>query len=493
MEYRSTRNDRECLSAAQAVLNGIAPDGGLYVPAREALNAFDPERVLLKPYREAAETILRFFFDGLQDLYSAVQAAYGDRFDTEEPVRLVKAGDAYILELFHGPTKAFKDLALSLLPELIVRAKEKEGRDEETLILTATSGDTGKAAMAGFQDVPGTKILVFFPAAGVSKVQEAQMRTQEGQNTAAVGVRGNFDDVQTAVKRIFTTLPGLGLPGKKICLSSANSINIGRLVPQIVYYFHAYSELLKAGVIRKGETVDFTVPTGNFGDILAGFYAKEMGLPVRKLICASNRNRILCDFIKTGIYDKNRAFYRTQSPSMDILVSSNLERLIYMLSGEDAGYVRGLMTALNREGVFRVTPEILTKIQADFACGFLDDAAGRAVIRKTYEQDGYLADTHTAVALGVYDELRKNDPDACPGIVLSTASPYKFPEAVLEALTGEQLQDGFLAMERLEAYTGIPAPDALRLLPEKEVRFTGVIDIGEMEDTVTRFAKGEKV
>ena len=501
MEYRSTRDSRNTVQAALAILQGIAPDGGLYVPSAESLHAFDPESVLLKPYSEAAEQILRFFFPELPDLSGAVRAAYGSGFETEEPVRLVKAGERYILELFHGPTKAFKDLALQMLPELVLRAKAVEQREEETLILTATSGDTGKAAMEGFRDVPGTRILVFFPSEGVSKVQEAQMRTQEGSNTAAIGVEGNFDDVQTAVKEIFADLQKKEIvPGKKIRLSSANSINIGRLVPQIVYYFHAYSELLKKGVIQKGEEVDFTVPTGNFGDILAGFYAKEMGLPVHRLICASNKNRILSDFITTGIYDKNRSFYKTASPSMDILVSSNLERLLYFVSEEDSAYVRQRMEELKEDGVFRVDAEILAKIQAVFSCGSMDDGAAAEEIRRTYEQDGYLADTHTAVALGVCREYSRDEKPTCPGIVLSTASPYKFPEAVLLALRGgeetkdtEGLTDGFAAMEALETISKVPAPEALRTLPGKAVRFKGNIRREEMEETVLRFAKGESL
>ena len=499
MEYRSTRNHDLCVRGAEAVIQGIAPDGGLYVPDRKALNAFDPESVYGRPYEEAAETILSFFFGELPDIGGAVKSAYTGRFETKDPVELVKVGDRYVLELFHGPTKAFKDLALLMLPELILRAKKAEGREEQTLILTATSGDTGKAAMEGFRDVPGTGILVFFPAYGVSNVQEAQMRTQEGCNTASVGVRGNFDDVQTAVKKIFGDLrEDADLAARSVRLSSANSINIGRLVPQIVYYFHAYNVLLNEGVIRKGDPVDFTVPTGNFGDILAGFYAQEMGLPVHKLICASNKNQVLTDFFRTGTYDKNRTFYKTESPSMDILVSSNLERLIYLLSGEDSAYIAGLMKSLNTEGVFSVTPEIFAKMQESFGAGTLDDAAGRTVIRETYQQHHYLTDTHTAVALGVYESWKEETGSECPGIVLSTASPYKFPEAVLSALKGEtekaaQDGDGFKAMAELEALTGIPAPEALSGLPKKEVRFKGVIDRDEMEETVRKFSRGETV
>ena len=382
--------------------------------------------------------------------------------------------DKYVLELYHGPTSAFKDVALSVLPRLIVAAAKAEGMKGDVVILTATSGDTGKAAMEGFHDVPGTRITVFYPHGGVSAVQQAQMATQEGNNVRVCAVRGNFDDAQTGEKNIFAACNDRDLHGAM--LSSANSINIGRLAPQVVYYFRAYGDLVKAGRIRMGDVVDYTVPTGNFGDILAGYFAREMGLPVGRLICASNANDVLTEFLTTGRYDKRRPFYKTTSPSMDILVSSNLERLLYLVSG-DAGYVAQLMAQLNEQGWYQVSEDILARLQAVFGCGCCNDTGAAEVIGRLWREQKYLCDPHTAVAWSVAEIHTRGE---APMVVLSTASPYKFPAAVLGALGEKTGSDEFAMMEQLHALTGTDIPANLRGLEGRPVRHRDVIDTGDM-------------
>lgn len=475
MIYHSTRNDALTADSAHAVLRGLAPDGGLYIAA---LPDFDWKSVLSLDTLGMAEKILGALlpdFDGMAEL---VHRAYAGKFETDGLTPLVSVGDRYVLELFRGPTSAFKDVALSMLPQLITAAREKTGLTDEILILTATSGDTGKAALAGFRDVAGTKIIVFYPDAGVSQVQQAQMVTQEGKNVCVCAVRGNFDDTQSGVKAIFSA----GVPKDcGVVLSSANSINIGRLAPQVVYYFKAYADLCRAERIRIGDSVDFVVPTGNFGDILAGYLAKRMGLPVGTLVCASNRNNVLTDFLRTGVYDRRRPFYKTLSPSMDILVSSNLERLLYLLT-EDAAQVAELMRSLREEGCFTVSDALLRQLQAEFACGCCDDAQTTAAIGAVWRKHRYLIDTHTAVAWTVAERYES----ARPSVVLSTASPYKFPAAVLHAIGGDTAGSEFEQMHRLHEITGVPIPPALAALERKPRRHFDVIDRDEMQNYVLR-------
>ena len=476
MNYHSTRNEQLTASSTRAVLQGIAPDGGLYICDPSALD-FDWRAALAKPTLDMAADILHALLPDFPDMPALVRASYRGKFPTQDLTPLVPVADTYVLELYHGPTSAFKDVALSVLPHLIGAAAKAEGMTGDVVILTATSGDTGKAALEGFHDVPGTRIIVFYPHGGVSAVQQAQMATQTGSNVKVCAVRGNFDDAQTGVKAIFADCQGKDLRGAM--LSSANSINIGRLAPQVVYYFRAYGDLVKAGRIRMGDKVDFTVPTGNFGDILAGWFAKCMGLPVGRLVCASNANDVLTEFLRTGRYDRRRPFYKTTSPSMDILVSSNLERLLYLLSG-DADYVASLMTQLNRDGWYQVSDELLAKLHAHFGCGCCDDAGAAQVIGRLWQENRYLCDPHTAVAWAV---ARQHTGDA-PMVVLSTASPYKFPAAVLGALGEPTGDDEFAMMERLHALTGVAIPANLRGLEGRPVLHTDVIDKTAMEDYV---------
>ncbi len=457
MEYQSTRNKNLKARATQAVLQGLAPDGGLYVTAE--LDHFDWQGTLSLTTFQMAAKILGFLLPDFRDMDQLVQAAYEGKFETDELTPLVPVGDRYVLELFRGPTSAFKDVALSMLPRLITAAREQEGVTDQIMILTATSGDTGKAALAGFRDVPGTGIIVFYPAGGVSAVQRKQMVSQEGGNVCVCAVEGNFDDTQTGVKEIFSQ--GIA-PDCGVRLSSANSINIGRLAPQVVYYFKAYSDLLKLGRIQLGDKVDFVVPTGNFGDILAGYFAKEMGLPVGRLVCASNQNDVLTDFLATGTYDRRRPFYRTISPSMDILVSSNLERLLWLLCRDEAE-VAGYMQDLKEKGVYTVSRALLSKLQADFAWGCCSEEETKAAIGRVWKNHGYLMDTHTAVAWKVADETRAE----APVVVLSTASPYKFPAAVLSAIGEAPDEDEFQTMYRLHEISGVPIPHGLATLERK--------------------------
>ena len=490
MEYQSTRNPALKASAAQAVLDGLAPDGGLYTMPSMREIAFDWKSVLGMDTQGMATEILTALLPSFtkDEMRVLVKNAYTGRFETEDLTPTVSVGDDTVLELFRGPTSAFKDVALSMLPQLMTAAREKCGVDDEILILTATSGDTGKAAMEGFCNVPGTKIIVFYPDGGVSAVQKAQMTTQEGKNTCVCAVRGNFDDAQTGVKNVFAAVAEGGLlAGKGVRLSSANSINIGRLAPQVVYYFRAYANLVNAGTVRVGEPVDFCVPTGNFGDILAGWFAKEMGLPVGRLICASNANNVLTEFFATGRYDRNRPFYKTVSPSMDILVSSNLERLLYLLSG-DAALVKRLMEQLKADGAYEVPEALRAKLQSEFWQGCCDDTGTKSAIGCLYREYGYLCDTHTAVAWDVAQQYKAAHPGHNHVVILSTASPYKFPAAVLESLGHSAKGDEFAVMEQVRNETGVPIPKNLSGLRERAVRHRDVIDREAMLDYVLKKA-----
>lgn len=474
MDYISTRGQSPAVDSAQAVLSGLAPDGGLYMP--RAIPAFDWQHCLTLSAQQMSAAILSALLPDIPNMEALVKRAYTGKFETEDLTPTVPVGDFQVLELFRGPTSAFKDVALSMLPQLLTAAKQEKGIAQEIRILTATSGDTGKAALVGFQDVPGVSICVFYPFGGVSQVQRAQMVTQEGENVHVCAVEGNFDDAQTGVKNIFAACQGKELP---FLLSSANSINIGRLAPQIMYYFKSYADLLSRKVISLGDKVDFSVPTGNFGDILAGYLAKKLGLPVGRLICASNANNVLTDFLTTGVYDRRRPLLKTTSPSMDILVSSNLERLLYLLSG-DTALVAGLMKDLSEQGFYRVPDALLGAIQAEFAAGYCDDAQAEAVIGRVYRERGYLMDPHTACGWAAAETHRGD----APTVVLSTASPYKFSTAVLTAIGADISGSEYDRMERMQALTGIPIPPALAALRTKPERHTGVIPKEKMLEFV---------
>lgn len=518
MIYHSTRNKAEQADSRQAVLQGLCRDGGLFVSDALGTKRLDAEEMLSLSYEETALRIFRLLLDDFseEELRTALKKAYSGTFFEETVTPLRALSDDWILELYHGPTCAFKDVALCMLPQLISLALN--GTGEKVMIVTATSGDTGKAALNGFRDVPHTAITVFYPDGKVSDIQRLQMATQEGGNVAVCGIRGNFDDAQSAVKAIFASELGTELAEKNIKLSSANSINIGRLVPQIVYYFEAYKALRKKQVIGAGEKIDFCVPTGNFGDVLAGYYAKKLGLPVRKLIVASNENNVLTDFIRTGVYDRNRPFHKTISPSMDILISSNLERLLYDLSGGDADYIAELMRELSETGRYELSPALLLKLQETFSAGCADDAETKAMIRETYETTGRLIDPHTAVGRKVMLEQRAKEAQAAAGgnqaaaasgaenrseaqskaeetgaaphrtacVLLSTASPFKFCKDVYEAVFGALPEgaDGFAAMRLLSEKTGEKPPKALSELAQKPVLHEDVIPISEMQDYV---------
>ena len=480
MLYQSTRSSIRTSDTA-AVLQGIAPDGGLYIDPNLKDRPFDWRGCLTLEPLEMAERILAHLLPGFADMGGLVRRAYSGKFDSDMLTPLVPVGEDYVLELFHGPTSAFKDVALSMLPQLITAGRRQEGVEDQIVILTATSGDTGKAALEGFHDVEGTSIIVFYPADGVSPVQRAQMVTQEGKNVRVCAVRGNFDDCQKGVKEAFAAInAGDFLKGRKLRLSSANSINIGRLAPQVTYYFIAYAELLRQGRISLGDTVDFVVPTGNFGDILAAYFAKLMGLPVGRLVCASNANRVLTDFLTTGVYDRRREFLKTSSPSMDILVSSNLERLLYLCSGGDTALVSSCMEALSQDGVYRIDGKTLENIRALFSAGSCGEAGTRRTIGRVWNELGYLCDPHTAVAFSVAEEYKQNRVSNAPGVILSTASPYKFPGVVLEAIGGELQGDEFEQMARLEALSGVPVPKGLAGLREKEELHKDLIDAASL-------------
>ncbi len=486
MEYRSTRGEYRC-NSLEAVLKGIAPDGGLFISDSDLAKGFDWRSTMGKGTLEMAQMILSHLlpdFDGMGDL---VRRAYENKFETKDLTPVVKVGDRYVLELFRGPTSAFKDVALSMLPQLIIAAKKQTNNNDETVILTATSGDTGKAAMEGFHDVPGTRIIVFYPDGGVSPIQRAQMATQEGANVRVCAVRGNFDDCQTAVKKAFSEINSMeSLSKAKKALSSANSINIGRLAPQVVYYFKAYSDLVSMDRISVGESVDFIVPSGNFGDILAGYFAKLMGLPVRYLVCASNENRVLTDFINTGVYDKRRPFFRTSSPSMDILVSSNLERLLFLACGCKPDVVSKWMADLSSEGVFRVDETTLSRIQESFLSYSCTESQTIEEIGEVYSKYRYLCDPHTAVGMKVADEFRREHDDCIPTVVLSTASPYKFPGPVSQAIELAAGGDEFAQIDAICKATGVPIPRNLSSIRSKKVLHDDVIDRDGILDYVLK-------
>ena len=459
MLYQSTRGGAPAVSSARAIVDGLAPDGGLYTMAPGEIPKLDWRALMALDYPSLAAKVLSALLPdfGEEEAKELVEAAYRGKFSEPRIAPLHDAGGELFLELFHGPTSAFKDVALCLLPHLMQRSAAKCGDKGDILILTATSGDTGKAALEGFRDVPGIRIMVFYPRDGVSPVQKAQMVTQTGRNVKVCSVEGNFDDAQTGVKAVFSAMPQ--------GLSSANSINIGRLVPQVVYYFSAYFDAVRLGKLKAGETLHYAVPTGNFGDILAGYLAAEMGLPVGKLICASNANNVLTDFIRTGVYDRRRPFHKTLSPSMDILISSNLERLLYLMSG-DSALVASLMAELRSEGRYQVPAALLEKIKARFAAYCCDDAETKAAIADVWREHGYLCDTHTAVARRAARLFGAEDG---PVVILSTASPYKFPAAVLSALGAVCGTDEFSMMDALEAQTRAPMPENLRGLRERPV------------------------
>ena len=489
--YKSTRGSQNYKSASQAVIQGIAEDKGLYVPDRIPALPVDPAELQGKPYREVAQIIIRTFFDDYTDeeIRRCAESAYDSKFEEEEIVPLTKAGGAYFLELYHGKTAAFKDMALSILPYLLTTATKKENEDKKICILTATSGDTGKAALEGFADVPGTEIIVFFPNQGVSQVQERQMITQEGDNTHVFAIEGNFDDAQTGVKKLFSDAEFAKKLEEHGCrFSSANSINIGRLVPQVAYYVWGYVKLLERGVITAGEPVNIVVPTGNFGNILAAWYAGQMGIPVNRFICASNKNRILTDFFETGVYDTRREFYLTNSPSMDILISSNLERLLYHLSGDDGDEIKRLMTALEKERHYEVSPKIREGMER-FRGGSATVEETNRTIGDMYRRNGYLMDTHTAVGYKVYQDYVDETGDTTPTLIASTASAYKFAESVAESIGLPRRESGFEYIEDIARETGVRVPKALRDLDKKEIRHRGVITIGERPQAVENSVK----
>lgn len=488
--YRSTRGTSGTETASQAILKGLSEDGGLYVPTQIPSLDIPVEELADMSYQEVAYQVMsRFFTDFTEEeLRLCIRRAYDSKFDTEEIAPLAKAEGAYFLELFHGATIAFKDMALSILPHLLTTAAAKNQVKNEIVILTATSGDTGKAAMAGFADVPGTKIIVFYPKDGVSPIQEKQMVTQKGSNTYVVSIHGNFDDAQTGVKKIFgdeKMKEELAAAGYQF--SSANSINIGRLVPQIVYYVYAYAKLVKNEEIASGDLVNVVVPTGNFGNILAAYYAKNMGLPIGKLICASNENKVLYDFFRTGTYDRNREFILTSSPSMDILISSNLERLIYRIAGEDAEMTRTLMNALGSNGSYTVTEE-MQKALEDFYGNYASEEETAETIRRIWKDCGYVIDTHTAVAACVYEKYRQETGDQTPAVIASTASPYKFGRSVMEAIGGSAYDglDDFQLADELEKVSGVAIPDAVSQIRTAPILHDTTVDVDQMPGIVKK-------
>ena len=489
--YRSTRNAQEETTASMAILKGLANEGGLFVP--DQIPAFDKslEELSKMDYREVAYQVMKLMLTDFteEELRHCINSAYDSKFDTKEIAPLVHKAGAYYLELFHGATIAFKDMALSILPYLLTTSAKKNNVKNEIVILTATSGDTGKAALAGFADVPGTKIIVFYPKHGVSPIQEKQMVTQKGDNTFVVGIHGNFDQAQTGVKQMFSDAAlAKEMDAAGYQFSSANSINIGRLVPQISYYVYAYAKLYANGVIAKDEKINIVVPTGNFGNILAAFYAKNMGLPIAKLICASNENKVLYDFFQTGTYDKNREFMLTSSPSMDILISSNLERLIYRIAGEDAAKNTELMKDLSATGKYEITPEMKEKLD-DFYGNYTSEAETAETIRNLYEKTGYIIDTHTAVAAGVYDKYKKDTKDTdTKTVIASTASPFKFTRSVMDAIDMKYDSWGdFELVDELSKIGNVKVPQAIEEIRNAEVRHKTVCEVAEMPQVVKKF------
>lgn len=488
--YKSTRGNDEKLTSAEAIIKGIAEDGGLFVPSSFSKIEFDFDKLKNLSYNEIALTIIKMFLPDYteEEIRKCIKSAYDEKFDTDRIAPTVKKGDAFFLELYHGPTLAFKDMALSILPYLLKTALKKTNNNKEVVILAATSGDTGKAALEGFADVENTKIVVFYPKKGVSVVQERQMVTQKGSNTFVVGIDGNFDDAQNGVKNIFSDkIFNQELDKNNYILSSANSINIGRLIPQIVYYFYSYLELLRNGEIEKGEKINVAVPTGNFGNILAAFYAKKVGLPINKFICASNKNNVLTDFIKTGVYDRRRNFYITESPSMDILISSNLERLIYELSEQDGNKVESLMMQLKNKGFYEVDQDMKNGL-LDFYGGFADDVETKQCIKNVYENNKYVMDTHTAVAYKVYLNYSEETGDSTKTIVVSTASPFKFTRSINDALKfTSAYKDDFQLVEAFSEYYNNPIPNGIKDLDKKEIIHTTICEKENMKDMIQNF------
>ncbi len=491
MLYTSTRDKSLRVEASEAITRGISAEGGLFVPVEiPSVTLQDLQDLIPLSYIDRAKKILSLYLTDFteEEIDHCVNGAYkAGKFSSEKVAPTVNLeGNTNVLELFRGPTCAFKDMALQLLPYLLTTSAKKNAPDKEIVILVATSGDTGKAAMAGFQDVDKTRILVFYPDNGVSPMQYRQMVTQEGANVGVCAIKGNFDDAQSAVKKIFTDKAVADkLAENNLQFSSANSLNCCRLVPQIVYYCSAYADMVEAGQVKLGEPMNVVVPTGNFGNILAAYYAKRMGVPINKFICASNANNVLTDFLKTGTYDKNRAFYTTESPSMDILISSNLERLLFLLNGEDDKQVTEWMNALVTDGKYTVSDEVFAAIKENFDAGCADDEKTFATIKATYEKDNYLLDTHTGVAVAVYNEYTERTGDKTPTVIAATASPYKFPKAVLTALNGSAPDVGDFDMaDALSEQTKTEVPAQLAGLKDKEIRFTNVCEVSGMEQQV---------
>ena len=489
--FKSTRSE-QTVTASQAILKGLADDGGLFVPMSIPELDVTVEQLSKMSYKEVAYEVMKLYLTDFteDELKHCINSAYDSKFDTEEIAPLVEAEGAYFLELFHGATIAFKDMALSILPHLLTTAAKKNNVKNEIVILTATSGDTGKAALAGFADVEGTRIVVFYPKNGVSPIQEKQMVTQKGKNTKVVGIHGNFDDAQTGVKKMFGDKALAEEMDKKgFQFSSANSINIGRLVPQIVYYVYAYTRLLGENKIENGEKINVVVPTGNFGNILAAFYAKQMGLPIAKLICASNENKVLFDFLSTGVYDKNREFMLTSSPSMDILISSNLERLIYQIAGADSKVNAELMKELNSTGKYEITADMKAQL-ADFYGNYASEADTAAAIKKIYDDTGYVIDTHTAVAASVYSKYKTDTNDTAKTVIASTASPFKFTRSVMNAIDNKYDSMGdFELVDELSKISRVKVPNAIEEIRTAPVLHDTVCGIDEMPQTVRDFLK----
>lgn len=488
--YKSTRSENEKVTASQAILKGLADDGGLFVPTSIPELNVSLEELSKMSYKETAYVVMKEFLTDFSEdeLKECIDKAYTSKFDTDEIAPLVKAEGAYYLELFHGETIAFKDMALSILPHLLTTSAKKNNVKNEIVILTATSGDTGKAALAGFADVPGTRIVVFYPKGGVSPIQEKQMVTQKGDNTFVVGINGNFDQAQSGVKAIFADKDlAKELDDAGFQFSSANSINIGRLVPQVVYYVYAYSKLLANEEITNGEKINVVVPTGNFGNILAAYYAKNMGLPIDKLICASNENKVLYDFFSTGTYDKNREFILTTSPSMDILISSNLERLIYKIAGNSSDKNKELMTALNTVGKYDITDDMKAELK-DFYGNYASEEEAAEIIKNIYETTGYIIDTHTAVAAVVYKKYIEAAQDKNKCVIASTASPFKFTRSVMNAIDGKYaLMSDFELVDELSRIGNVKVPNAIEEIRNAKVLHDTVCEVGDMPQVVKDF------
>ncbi|MDO4453950.1 MAG: threonine synthase [Eubacteriales bacterium] len=492
--YKSTRSDSAPVTASKAILKGLADDGGLFVPERLPKLSCSIEELSKMSYQEVAYEVMKEFLTDFteEELKNCIARAYDQKFDTAKIAPLREADGAFYLELFHGATIAFKDMALSILPHLMTTAAKKNQIKNEIVILTATSGDTGKAALAGFADVPGTKIIVFYPKNGVSPIQEKQMVTQKGANTHVVGIKGNFDDAQTGVKNIFNDKElAKKMDEAGFQFSSANSINIGRLVPQIVYYVYAYAQLTAEKKVKEGEEVNVVVPTGNFGNILAAYYAKNMGLPIRRLICASNENKVLFDFFQTGVYDRNRDFILTTSPSMDILISSNLERLIYKIAGADANKDVSLMNALVKEGRYEITDEMRAEL-ADFYGNYADEEETAEEIDLLYQKTGYVIDTHTAVASKVYRKYKDQTKDETCTIIASTASPYKFTRSVMNAIDKKyDAMSDFELVDELSKISKTAVPNAIEEIRTAPILHDTVVEKEEMKEAVLHFLKME--